>query len=103
MGEDPSMPQQDSWRNGEDLTREEWAAIHSARLEALSAATVQVTRNEPIPIKGRMGWDATVEVLRRDSDGSARAVITVTGPGLARPYVRRVRLVKEQRSRTGSG
>jgi hypothetical protein len=83
------------------------AAEHRALLEqrrlALDDATCIATLEGPLPVRWRVGWSATLEILKRDSDGSLCARITVLGPGLTRPYVRRVRLCKMHPSTRGSG
>lgn len=77
-------------------TPPEVAAVMSARREALDTATQSVTLNGPLPVAWRTGWAAAVEWLDRDRDGSVRVRITVTGPGLCRPYVRKLRLVRQE-------
>jgi hypothetical protein len=75
------------------VTREERKALHKARLEALTAATERANGGVALPVRKRAGWSAAIVPKHRDQDGSLLAEIRVNGPGLARQYVRRVRLV----------
>lgn len=75
-------------------TREEWPSVLDARLQTLDNATQVVTGSNPLPPAWRVGWTCHVAFLGRDRDGSLLISLTARGPGLARPYVRRVRLVR---------
>jgi hypothetical protein len=77
-------------------TPREVSAVLFARREALDTATRSLSISGDMPVAWRAGWCATVTYLDRDADGSLRARITVTGPGLLKPYVRNVRCVEQK-------
>jgi hypothetical protein len=83
--------------NGTNPTSAEVHAVIQARRETLDEATQLVTLGKPMPVSWRTGWQAHVDWLLRDRDGSLRVRITVTGPQLYKPYVRNLRMVKTHR------
>ena len=87
------IPQRDSWVNMKGCTPEERRKLFQLRREALDAACGFTMSGEWISTQERFGWTAHLSILDRDRDGSIRARITVSGPGLPEPYVRNVRLV----------
>jgi hypothetical protein len=80
-----------------DATLDEIRALFHQRLLALEDATACATWGDPLPVAWRHGWKAVLSLVGRDQDGSLCAEITCTGPGLTRPYSRRVRLVSARR------
>jgi hypothetical protein len=78
------------------VSPEEFHALLKERLATLDAATTHVSLLGPIPVQWRAGWRGILTTLGRDRDGSLLAKITCMGPGLEKPYVRKVRLTKEQ-------
>lgn len=86
-----------------DATPDEIQAVFQERLRTLSDATRRVTWGEPLPVTWRKDWKACVTLRGRDSDGSLLVTITCSGPGLNRPYVRNVRMVKQHRLNLNRG
>lgn len=78
-------------------TADEFRAILKERSEFLASCTATVTGGDPLPIPWRTGWTATVAILGRSQDGSLLAVLTCRGPHAAQRWIRKIRLVPEQR------
>jgi hypothetical protein len=77
-------------------TAEEFRRLLEIRLQTLDQCSITDGADTPLPAVWRIGYKATIKLLGRDRDGSLRASVTVLAPHLVRPYVRRVRLVKER-------
>jgi len=88
------IPDKDLQRTWGTATTEERQELFRIRLEALEAATTNASLHGPLPVPWRRGWKAVIRMHGRDADGSLRASVTVSGPSLTKPYVRRVRLVR---------
>jgi hypothetical protein len=78
------------------VTQEEFQRLLVIRRETLEDATCVVTGAKPMPIPWRVGWRASLTIVGRSRDGGLCARVTVTGPQLRVPYVRKVRLVRDK-------
>jgi len=87
------LPPLDAAFTAADLRPGEYAALFECRRLAIEEAVSRSVLDGTLPVPWRHGWRASVRYLGRDRDGSRLNEITVTGPQLDRPYVRRVRLV----------
>jgi hypothetical protein len=76
------------------VTLEEFQRLWLIRLETLADCTARVSGGKPLPVSWRSGWQARLNILSRDRDGSLRASVTVTRPNSKQRWVRNVRLVK---------
>jgi hypothetical protein len=79
-----------------DVSPDEYASLLAARRDALDNATKLQPDSKPLPAQWRMGWQAKLEVLGRDRDGSLLARIRVNSPERKDVYRRHVRLVRTQ-------
>jgi hypothetical protein len=74
----------------------EYRSLFDLRRESLDRVAEVDGMLGPPPAAERTGYRSRVYILPRAKDGSLRARITVWAPHLSEPYVRKVRLQREQ-------
>lgn len=90
------LPYRNTRRNHDDATPDEVREALEVRLSTLDQVVFSNSIGVAPAACERWGWTAKLEWLRRDRSGCKRFRVVVEGPGLANPYVRNVRLVKER-------
>jgi hypothetical protein len=91
-----SLPLPDPILNGIRITHAELRALHQERRRAIREATSRESLFGPRLLFPDKGEDCRMRAVKRDTDGNLLAFITVRCVALQRPYVRRVRLVRDR-------
>jgi hypothetical protein len=79
-----------------DATPDEQQRLLAIRSQTLDRVAEEALLTGPVKAADRVGWRAVIKIRGRDTDGSLYATVTVTAPHLAKPYVRKVRLVSKK-------